>query len=66
MYKEEHYNDIIALFRVGDDILREHGRAGYAGIKMLEPIGMGELHKRARKSRPLLPDFTKFAEHMSK
>lgn len=64
-YPGRHYEEIHALFQSGDALLLEGGSVGYNGIKLLEPLALGEIHKRASYMRNRVPKFTHFEEHLS-
>lgn len=63
-YHPEHLASIIRLFKVGDNIISSYGSSGYKAIKMIEPLVMGELQSRVEQSRPLIPKFHHFSEHL--
>nr|QRZ60246.1 polymerase [Bovine ephemeral fever virus] len=63
-YTEENIETMMSLYREGDLILEEHGNKSYKGLKLLESICNLRLIKIVRKSRPRIPEFPNFENHI--
>ncbi|AEH58025.1 protein L [Berrimah virus] len=63
-YTEENIETMMALYKEGDLLLENHGNKSYKGIKLLESICNLRLIKIVRKSRPRIPEFPNFENHI--
>ncbi|AIR95579.1 polymerase [Yata virus] len=63
-YTDADVNHLVRIYEEGDSLLNKHGNKAYSGIKMLEPMCNLQITEIARLSRPLIPEFPNFKNHI--
>uniref|UniRef100_Q8B0H5 RNA-directed RNA polymerase L n=1 Tax=Vesicular stomatitis Indiana virus (strain 85CLB South America) TaxID=434490 RepID=L_VSIVS len=64
LFSEQDIFSLLNIYRIGDKIVERQGNFSYDLIKMVEPICNLKLMKLARESRPLVPQFPHFENHI--
>uniref|UniRef100_A0AB38Z1Q4 Replicase n=1 Tax=Corixo rhabdovirus 2 TaxID=3078403 RepID=A0AB38Z1Q4_9RHAB len=63
-YNPELLKTMIDIFDEGDLLLRKYGSSAYKVIKMVEPVSLEKLHQLSAESKPMVPPFVKFRNHL--
>lgn len=65
-YAVNHLREINRLYDLGDIILERYGVKAYKSIKLIEALSSQRLSEIASDTRPEIPRFTTFKEHIDK
>ncbi|QEA08648.1 polymerase [Puchong virus] len=65
-YSESEMEKVMQLYLEGDELLRKHGNKAYKGIKLVESLCNLRIINIVAKSRPLIPKFPNFENHIYK
>ncbi|QEA08659.1 polymerase [Hayes Yard virus] len=65
-YSEAEVERVMQLYFEGDELLRNHGNKAYKGIKLVESLCNLRIINIVAKSRPLIPKFPNFENHIYK